>query len=298
MPRKRMLYKGSGCAMVTPFTKENTVDHAALRNEAAFQMEQGTDALIVCGTTGEASTMTQKEQAEAVQMVVEAANGRVPVIAGVGGNDTARVIASCRSAKEIGADAALAVTPYYNKTTQSGLVAHFTAVADASEIPIILYNVPGRTGLNLKPETAEKLAAHYNIIGLKEASGDIGQVAEIARICEDRLPVYSGNDENTLPILALGGAGVISVVANVAPKWTHQLCARFFEGDFQEALALQRRLLPLIWLLFCETSPSPVKTAMLMIGHDAGHVRLPLVPMQPDNEAKLRACLGALGLLP
>lgn len=283
--------------MVTPFTKENTLDNAALRQQAAFQMENGTNALIVCGTTGEASTMSAKEQAEAIRMVVESANGCVPVIAGVGGNDTARVITACRAAKEIGADGVLAVTPYYNKTTQAGLVAHFTAVADASELPVILYNVPSRTGLNLQPDTAGRLSTHENIAGIKEASGDIAQIAEIIRRCGPRLPLYSGNDENTLPVLALGGVGVISVAANVAPRQMHRLCQRFFEGSLREAQDIQLALLPLIAALFCETSPSPVKTAMAMQGHDVGKVRMPLVPMAHDNEETLRARMRELELL-
>ncbi len=297
MARKRVLFAGCGCAMVTPFTKENTVDNAALRDQAAFQLENGTDSLIVCGTTGEASTMSNAEQAEAIRMVVEIANGRVPVIAGVGGNDTAKVIAACRTAKGIGADAALAVTPYYNKTTQAGLVAHYTAIADASEIPVILYNVPPRTGLNLKPSTAEKLSHHENIVGLKEASGDIAQVSEIVRLCEDRLPVYSGNDEITLPILALGGAGVISVAANVVPRHMHALCTRYFEGDVKDARDIQLQLLPLIAALFTEVSPGPVKAAMAMMGMRVGDARLPLVPMEAENRELLRMRLMELGLI-
>ncbi len=297
MAVKRVLYKGSGCAMVTPFTNENTVDTAALRDQAAFQLENGTDALIVCGTTGEASTMSQKEQAEAISMVVEAANGRVPVIAGVGGNDTAKVIAAVRQAKALGADGALAVTPYYNKTTQPGLVAHFSAVADASEIPVILYNVPARTGLNLKAATAEALSRHDNVAGLKEAGGDIAQASEIARLCGDALPLYSGSDELTLPILALGGYGVISVAANVAPMAMRRLCRSFFDGDLRGARETQLRLLPLIDALFAETSPSPVKAAMAMMGMRVGAVRLPLVPVERQTAGLLRARLQELGLI-
>jgi len=297
MQSRRALYEGSGCAMVTPFTKENTLDNAALRKQAAFQLEGGTDALIVCGTTGEASTMTGREKSEAIRTVAEAANGRVPVIAGVGGNDTAKVIEACQSARETGADGVLAVTPYYNKTTQAGLVAHFTAVADASPLPVILYNVPSRTALHMKAETAAMLAEHENIVGLKEACGDMAHVAEVARLCGDRLPVYSGSDEHTLPILAFGGAGVISVVANVAPRMIKRLCVCFFEGDLNAAREIQLRLLPLIAALFAETSPSPVKTAMAMQGRQAGAVRLPLVHMLPENEKALRVCMEGLQLL-
>ncbi len=292
----RLLYKGSGCAMVTPFTKANTLDDAALREQAAFQLEQGTDALIVCGTTGEASTMSVAEQAAAIAAVLEMSKKRVPVIAGVGGNDTAKVIAACHMAKDVGADAALAVTPYYNKTTQKGLVAHFSAVAEASELPIILYNVPSRTGLNMKPETVEALASHGNIIGIKESSGDLAQVSEIVRRCGESFPVYSGNDEHTLPILAVGGVGVISVAANVVPGRMCALCQRFFSGKLDEARRIHLQLLPLIEALFAETSPSPVKEAMNMMGMKAGQVRLPLVPMQPDNRQKLEARLKELEL--
>ena len=298
MDSGRLLYKGSGCAMVTPFTKENTVDCAALRKQAAFQVENGTDALIVCGTTGEASTMDAREQAEAVGMVVEAADGRVPVIAGVGGNDTARAIRTCRQARSLGADAVLAVTPYYNKTTQAGLVAHFTALAEASELPVLLYNVPSRTGLNLLPATAEELAAHENIVGLKEACGDIAQAAETIRRCGPRLPVYSGSDELTLPMLSVGGAGVVSVAANLVPRRMHRLCALYFDGDTEQARREQLALLPLISALFCEVNPIPVKTAMAWLGWCEGRLRLPLVPMRPENKARLISCLQEAGLVP
>ncbi len=297
MTGSRCLFTGSGCAMVTPFTKENTIDNAALREQAAFQLENGSDALIVCGTTGEPSTMTDREQAEVIRMVVETANGRVPVIAGVGGNNTAKVIEACRAARELGADGALAVTPYYNKTTQPGLVAHYEAVADASPLPVILYNVPARTGLNMKPQTAEKLSHHPNIVGLKEASGDITQVSEIARLCGDRLPLYSGGDEYVLPLLGLGSKGVISVLANIAPKKMHQLCSRYFDGAHREARDIQLSFLPLIEALFMETSPSPVKAAMEMMGFSVGAPRLPLIPMSNEGRAVLRARLEEAGLI-
>lgn len=284
--------------MVTPFTRENTVDCAALQQLAAYHLDNNTAALIVCGTTGEAATMTPQEQTQAIQTVVEAVRGRIPVIAGVGGNDTAKVITACKAAGSVGADAVLAVTPYYNKTTQQGLVAHFRAVADASPLPVILYNVPSRTNVNLIPETVLNLSAHENIIGNKEASGNIAQVSEIIRLCGDQLPVYSGNDEMTLPVLALGGVGVISVAANIVPKAMHNLCTAFFDGDLDRARELQFALLPLIDALFLEVNPIPVKEAMALMGFAVGEVRLPLVGMQPDTKAKLIRAMKAWDLLP
>lgn len=264
-----------------------------LRKLSAYHIENGTDALVICGTTGESSTMTQKEQAMAVETVVEAIHGRIPVIAGVGGNDTTKVMETCKAAASIGADAVLAVTPYYNKTTQKGLVAHFQAVADSSQLPVILYNVPSRTGMNLKPETAAVLSEHENIIGNKEASGDIAQVSEVVRLCGDRLPIYSGNDEITLPILALGGAGVISVAANILPRVMHDLCTAFFEGELQKAREIQLALLPLISALFLETSPAPVKEAMSIMGFEVGEARLPLVCVENETVEKIREAMKA-----
>lgn len=297
MEKKRRLFSGAGCAMVTPFTKENTVDNAALKAQAAFQLRGGTDALIVCGTTGEASTMSPAEQAQAITAVVEAANGRVPVIAGVGGNNTKSVMEACRVAEDIGADAVLAVTPYYNKTTQAGLIKHFESVADASGVPVILYNVPSRTGLNMLPETMEKLSRHLNILAVKEASGDITQIADTLARCGDALDVYSGNDDQTLPILALGGAGVISTAANIVPEAMHRLCAAFFEGQLDEARAIQLRLLPLIHALFTEVNPIPVKEAMQLMGFPVGAHRLPLVPLGDGNRENLRERMKEMDLI-
>lgn len=297
MLKKRRLFTGSGCALVTPFTKENTIDNAALKKQAAFHMREGTDALIVCGTTGEASTMSREEQDEAVRCVAEAAAGRLPVIAGVGGNDTAAVIRACHAAKEAGADGALAVTPYYNKTTQAGLCAHFTAVADASPLPVVLYNVPSRTGLNMTAETAEKLSAYENIIATKEASGDISQIAEVIARCGEALPVYSGNDDQTLAVLALGGAGVISTAANVIPGLMRRLCAAFFAGELEQARDIQLSILPLCSALFAEVNPIPVKEAMAMMGFEVGAARLPLVPLSAGNKERLLACLKEMRLV-
>lgn len=296
MKENRVLYRGCGCALVTPFTKDNRVNCDAIRTLCDFHLENGTDALIVCGTTGEASTMTAEEQALAVETVAEAVRSCVPVIAGVGGNDTAKVIAACGLAERSGANAVLAVTPYYNKTTQKGLVAHFQAVADASRLPVILYNVPSRTGLNLLPETVALLSEHENIIGNKEASGDIDQIARIIQLCGERMPIYSGNDNTTLPVLALGGVGVISVLANLCPKEMHQICAAFWENP-DNARELFLSLLPAMNAIFLEVNPIPVKAAMALMGFDVGDVRLPLVKMQETNLDKMAQVLKGCGIL-
>ena len=275
------IFTGCACALVTPFDAEGRLDAAALARLVRWHIGRGTDALVVCGTTGEASTMTEREQAEAAANAVEAADGRVPVIAGVGGNDTRRVIAACKAARAAGADGALAVTPYYNKTTQEGLIAHYTAVAEASEIPLILYNVPGRTCLNLRPETAAALARHENIAGMKEASGDMAQTMEAIRLCGAEFAVYSGCDELTLPVLACGGAGVISTAANVVPEKMRALCAL-------QALA------PLISALFARVNPIPVKAAAAILGLCENNVRLPLVAMRPEETGGLRELLAEL----
>ncbi len=289
------LFTGSACALITPFTREGTLDTVALDALVRWQIARGTDALVVCGTTGEASTMTEAEQEEAVRTAVEAADGRVPVIAGVGGNDTAKVRAACKRVASLGADGALAVTPYYNKTTQQGLIAHYQSVADASPVPVIAYNVPGRTGLNLSPQTAVRLAEHENFAGLKEASGDMRQTMEVIRLCPESFPIYSGCDELTLPVLCCGGAGVISVAANVVPAAMHALCASFLQGDLQDARKKQEALAPLINALFARVNPIPVKAAAALLGICQNVVRLPLVPMEePAALEELAAHLAPL----
>lgn len=282
------LFTGSACALVTPFTKDGALDGEALRALCDWQVQSGTDALVICGTTGEASTLTEQEQREALRIALETVDGRVPVLAGVGGNDTARVCRACRTVAREGADGALAVTPYYNKTTQEGLVAHYTAVAEASDVPVVLYNVPSRTGLNLLPQTAQRLSQHKNIAGLKEASGDIRQVMETLRLCGEGFAVYSGCDEITLPVLACGGAGVISVAANVVPVQMRRLCAAYFAGEPARALAAQMALLPLIDALFARVNPIPVKAALALLGRCENVLRLPLVPMARDETAELQ----------
>ena len=291
------LFTGCACALVTPFTREGTLDEAALARLTQWHIAQKTDALVVCGTTGEASTMAEHEQTAALRAVVEAARGRAPVLAGVGGNDTKQVIAACRRAAREGAAGALAVTPYYNKTTQEGLIAHYTAVADASPLPIICYNVPSRTGLNLLPATMAALTRHENIAGLKEAAGDMAQAMEMIRLCGPDFAVYSGCDELTLPLLACGGAGVISTAANVVPARMRALCAKFFAGDLAGARQEQFALSELIAALFARVNPIPVKAAASLLGLCENIVRLPLIPMREDETGALRAELERLGAL-
>lgn len=292
---KKALFTGSGVALVTPFTQDG-VNLAQYKKLVDFQIENGTDAIISCGTTGEPSTMTDKEQESVIAAAVEATAGRVPVVAGVGGNNTAHVIASAKRAKELGADGLLAVTPYYNKTTQAGMVAHFHAVADATDLPVILYNVPSRTGLNMTADTLVKVAAHPNVLGMKEASANIEQITEMACKCPD-LPLYSGNDDHIVPVMSLGGIGVISVAANIIPAQIHQLCAKWLAGDIAGARQIQFQCHALMRALFLETNPSPVKTALNLMGYDAGPVRLPLVPLEEKNLQVLKAQMSALGLL-
>ncbi len=289
------LFRGSGVALVTPFTQTG-VNLAAYRELIEWHIEQGTDALIACGTTGEASTMSDSEKDAVIECAVKTSAGRVPVIAGVGGNNTAHVIDSARRAKHIGADGLLAVTPYYNKTTQKGLVAHYGALCDAVDLPVILYNVPSRTGLNVTAATYRKIADHTNIAGIKEASGDISQIVEMARLVPEKA-LYSGNDDQVIPVLALGGLGVITTVGNVAPRMMHDLCSKWFAGDIEGARVLQFRLCPLIRALFCETNPIPAKTALNLMGWDAGVLRLPLVDMEPANAELLKKELLAIGAL-
>jgi 4-hydroxy-tetrahydrodipicolinate synthase len=289
------LFKGSGVAIVTPFNKEG-VDYDALKRLINWQIENGTDAIIICGTTGEASTMSLEEKKEAIRFTVEVSSGRVPVIAGTGGNNTAAVIELSLYAESVGVDGLLLVTPYYNRTSQKGLIAHYTAVADAVKTPIILYNVPGRTGVNIEPKTVLSLSQHPNIVAVKEASGNISQVAQIASLIPDDFAIYSGNDDMIVPILSLGGAGVISVFANICPKETHDMVDLYLSGDVIGAKKLQLDYLDLINALFIENNPIPVKTAMNLLGMEVGGLRLPLVDLEETHKVILIEQLQRVGL--
>lgn len=291
------LFRGLGTALVTPF-RGGDVDWAAYDNLIERQIAAGTEALIVCGTTGEPAALTARERDALIRRAVEVCNGRCAVVAGTGANDTSRAIELSRQAQAAGADALLLVTPYYNKTTQAGLIAHYTAVADSVDLPMILYNVPSRTGLNLLPETAAALCRHGNICGIKEASGSISQIAELARLCGDEIALYSGSDDQTLPVLALGGQGVISVAGNVCPELMREITSRWFAGDMAGSRARQLSLLPLIGALFAEVNPIPVKAALSMLALCEADVRLPLVPATKLCRARLIDAMRALALIP
>jgi len=278
----KTLFTGSGVAIVTPFT-EDGVDFQKLGELIEYQISEKTDAIIICGTTGEASTMPDEEHMATIKYTVEKVNGRIPVIAGTGSNDTKHCIELSKYAESVGSDGLLLVTPYYNKTTQKGLVEHYKAVAKEVNIPIILYNVPGRTGVNITPETLKTLSEVDNIVAIKEASGNISQVAQMAALCGDSIDIYSGNDDMIVPILSLGGKGVISVVANIAPKDTHDIIEKYMQGDIEGSRNLQLKMLPLINALFIEVNPIPVKTAMNLLGYHVGKLRMPLTDMSEKN---------------
>jgi 4-hydroxy-tetrahydrodipicolinate synthase len=292
---KNTIFTGVATAIITPFT-ETGVDWDAFGRLIEYQLAGGINAIVAAGTTGEGSTLTDREHEDVIAFCVKQVAGRVPVIAGTGSNNTAHAIERTQTACRAGADAVLLVTPYYNKTTQKGLIASFSAIADASSVPCVLYNVPSRTGLNMLPETLAVLAKHERIAAVKEACGNISQVAKERLLCGDDLDVYSGCDDQTVPTLSLGGKGLVSVVANILPKETAEICTRFFSGDVQGAAALQLKLLPLINALFCETSPIPCKAAMAAIGMCEDEVRLPLVPMQQRNRPRLYKAMADLGL--
>ncbi|MBO4898252.1 MAG: 4-hydroxy-tetrahydrodipicolinate synthase [Clostridia bacterium] len=288
-------FTGSGVALVTPF-KDGKVNFDKLGELIEFHIENSTDALIICGTTGEAATMPDEEHLSVVEYAVKKSNGRVPIIAGAGSNDTVHGVNLCKRAEAVGADALLLVTPYYNKATQKGLIKHYTLMAEAVKIPVILYNVPSRTGVNILPETLLKLSEVPNIVGVKEASGNIGQVAKIAALCGDKIAIYSGDDNMTLPIMSLGGVGVISVIANILPKETHDLTQKFFDGDIEGSRELQLRMLDLINAMFIEVNPIPVKTAMNLLGYELGDLRLPMCEMEESNLEKLKKVMKDYGL--
>ncbi|MEY8763451.1 MULTISPECIES: 4-hydroxy-tetrahydrodipicolinate synthase [Clostridium] len=290
------LFKGSGVAIITPFN-DNGVDFKKLEELLKWHIKCGTDAVIICGTTGEASTMTEKEKKDTIKFTVDTINGKIPVIAGTGSNCTEAAVNMSKWAESIGVDGVLVITPYYNKTTQKGLVEHFKAVASDVKVPMIIYNVPGRTGLNLKPETLEELCQVENIQAVKEASGDISQIAKVKALCGDKIDLYSGNDDQTIPILSLGGIGVISVLANIIPEDMHKMCKLFLEGNVKEAAAMQLKALPLMNAMFIETNPIPIKTAMNILGMNVGGLRLPLCSMSEKNLDVVKRELGNYGLL-
>ena len=286
------LFTGCGTALITPFSG-GEIDFPALGRLIDRQIEGKTDALIVCGTTGEPPTLTLAEKDSILAFALERANGRIPVFMGTGTNCTAVSVRQSVRAQQMGADGLLVVTPYYNRYTQNGLIAHYNAIADAVDLPLILYSVPSRTGVNLLPETAARLSEHPNILGLKEASGNISQIAETARLCGDRIALYSGNDDQILPILSLGGQGVISVASNVVPRFVSDLTDAWFSGDAARCLQLQLTLLPLAKQLFCEVNPIPVKAALEIMGLCRADVRLPLTRLSPDQWKSLEAALKA-----
>ncbi|MBQ7953796.1 MAG: 4-hydroxy-tetrahydrodipicolinate synthase [Clostridia bacterium] len=283
---KNTVFTGVATAIITPLN-ENGIDFEKFGKLLDWQIAEGINAIVVCGTTGESSTLTDEEHRAAIKFAVDHIAGRVPVIAGTGSNDAAYAIDLTRYACEVGADAMLVVTPYYNKATQNGLIKLFTAIADASTKPVILYNVPSRTGVNIAPATCKVLAEHPNICGIKEASGNISQIAEIAALVGDKMDLYSGNDDQIVPLMSLGGKGVISVLSNVMPKKTVEICDSFFAGDVKKSREIQLELLPLINALFSEVNPIPVKAAMAAMGWCENYVRLPLTCMEEKNEAKL-----------
>lgn len=292
---KKPIFTGSGVAIITPFAKDGSIDFEELGKILEFQIENETDAIIICGTTGESAAMPDNEHLAVIDYTVKKVNGRIPVIAGTGSNDTAHGINLCRAAEKLGVDGLLTVTPYYNKTTQRGLVKHFTAIANSVKIPIILYNVPSRTGLNIKPDTLLELSKVENIIGIKEASGNITQVAQMAAKCPDMV-IYSGNDDQIVPIMSVGGLGVISVLANIEPKKTHDMCQKFLDKDTEGAMKLQLEAMEVIDALFCEVNPIPVKKAMSLMGYNTETLRLPLCEISPENEKYLKSALINYGI--
>ena len=290
------MFKGSIVAIVTPF-KDGKVDEDAYRELIEFQIENGTNAIVPCGTTGESATLNMEEHGRVIDIAVSAVNKRVPVIAGTGGNSTGEAIELTEHAKNAGADASLQVTPYYNKPTQEGLYRHFKAIAEAVSLPQVLYNVPGRTSVNMLPETVARLAELPEVVAIKEASGNLGQMAEIVKLAGDNITLLSGDDNVTLPVLSLGGKGVVSVVANIVPKDTSDLVKAWLEGDIEKAKGLFYQLFPLCQAMFYETNPVPVKTSLALMGKIQEELRLPLAPMAPANKDRLKKALQDYGLI-
>ena len=291
------IFKGAGVAIVTPMTETGEVNYPKLAELLDYQIENGTDAIIICGTTGESSTLTHEEHLEAIRFTVEHVAGRVPVVAGTGSNCTQTAVYLSQEAEKSGADGLLLVSPYYNKATQKGLAAHFKTIADSVKLPVILYNIQGRTGVNIAPETLAWLAKNVeNIVGVKEASNSITQVAKIAQLTDGALDIYSGNDDQIVPILSLGGVGVISVLSNIAPRETHDIVAKYLAGDVEGSRDLQLKALTLVEKLFCEVNPIPVKAALNMMGWEVGPVRMPLTVMEEEHQRQLKAEMDRFGI--
>ena len=291
------VFKGAGVAIVTPFKEDESIDYDRLDELIDFHCENGTDSIIICGTTGESATMTEKEHLECVKFTIERTKGRIPVIAGSGSNCTRTAVEMSKEAESYGADGLLLVTPYYNKATQAGLIAHYTAVAKEVKAPIIMYSVASRTGCNIEPATAAALVRDVdNIVGIKEASGNISQVAKIMELTDGKVDLYSGNDDQIVPLLSLGAKGVISVLSNVAPKETHDICEKFFQGDIAGSRKLQLRALPLVEQLFCEVNPIPVKRAVTLMGMDCGPLRMPLTQITAEHENALKKAMRDFGI--
>ena len=292
------IFKGAGVAIVTPFNPDGSINYNKLEELIDFQCNNGTDSIVICGTTGESPTLSEEEHIECVKKAVEFTKGRVPVIAGTGSNATYTAIDLSRAAVEAGADGLLVITPYYNKATQGGLIKHFSAIADAAKAPIIMYSVASRTGVNIAPETAATLFKNVdNIVGIKEASGNISQVAKIMNLTDGKMDLYSGNDDQIVPVMSLGGIGVISVLSNVAPQYTHDICAKYLAGDVKGSLDMQLKAIPLIDQLFCEVNPIPVKKALNLMGFEVGDLRMPLTELTPANTERLAQAMKEFGIL-
>ena len=292
------IFKGAGVAIVTPMKENGEVNYEQLEKLIDFQIDNGTDSIIICGTTGESSTLTEEEHSECIRTAIVRTNKRIPVIAGTGSNCTATAIYLSQEAEKLGADAVLVVSPYYNKATQQGLYEHFKMIADSIKIPVILYNIPGRTGVNIQPKTIVRLCKDVeNIVGVKDATGDLSQTAHLLALADGCVDVYSGNDDQIVPMLALGGKGVLSVLSNVAPRQTHEICAKYFEGDVEGSRKMQLEAIPLIDALFCEVNPIPVKKAMNLLGNKGGTVRRPLTEMEPEHAKVLEEEMKKYGLI-
>ena len=294
---KPCIFKGCATALVTPMHADGSVNYDCLKELVNSQIDRGIDALVACGTTGEKSTLRYEEHLKVIEVTVKSAKGRVPVIAGTGSNDTVYSVELCRDAEALGADALLMVTPYYNKTSQKGLVEHYNYIADRVSKPIILYNVPSRTGVNIKPQTYEELSKHKRIVAVKEASGDISQIAEIKHLCQDDLWIYSGNDDQTIPVLSIGGVGVISVASNILPSAFHDICFEYLKGNTEKSRQIFDFYFGLLKALFLDVNPVPLKTAMNILGQNVGPCRLPLYPMDNQNIEVLKNALKSCNLI-